>query len=102
MGKKAISQKGEDLGKIEDIVLTKEGCLDFIVLAPEGLFGGGAHYIPIPWKLVKTGVQADTIIIEKDRSQLEKAPAIEKAKWPQIITDNEWYGKVRGFFGGEK
>ncbi|MFC1835549.1 PRC-barrel domain-containing protein [Thermodesulfobacteriota bacterium] len=102
VGKQAISQKGEDLGKIEDSVLTKEGCLDFIVLAPEGWFGGGAHYIPIPWKFVKTGVQADTIIIEKDRSQLGKAPAIEKDKWPQIITDNEWYGKVRDFFGGEE
>jgi sporulation protein YlmC with PRC-barrel domain len=102
MGKKALSQKGEALGKIEDMVLTKEGCLDYIVLAPEGWFGGGDRYIPIPWKLVKAGVQEDTIIIDRDRSQLEKAPAIEKGKWPHIITDNEWYGKVKGFFEGMK
>ena len=30
LGKKVISQKGEDLGKIEDIVLSKEACLDYI------------------------------------------------------------------------
>ncbi len=104
IGKKAVSQKGEDLGKIEDIVLTKEGCLDFIVLAPEGWFGGGDRYIPIPWKLVKAGVQAEKIVVGRDRSQLEKAPAIEKDKWPQyIITESEeLYGKIREFFGGEK
>ena len=102
IGKKAISQKGEDLGKIEDMVLTKDGCLDYIVLAPEGWFGSGDRYIPIPWKLVKTGVQADTIIIDRDKSQLEKAPAIEKGKWPHIITDNAWYGKVKEFFEKHK
>ena len=102
MGKKAISQKGEDLGKIEDLVLTKDGCLDYVVLAPAGWFGGGDKFIPIPWKFVKTGVQADTILIDRDRSQLEKAPAIEKDKWPHIITDNAWYGKVKDFFEGKK
>ena len=79
------------------MVLTKEGCLDYIVLAPESWFGSGDRYIPIPWKFVKTGIQADTIIIDRDRSQLEKAPVIEKGKWPHIITDSAWYGKVKEF-----
>ena len=39
IGKKVISQKGEDLGKIEDLMLSKEACLDFIILAPGGLLG---------------------------------------------------------------
>jgi len=102
MGKKAVSQKGEELGKVEDMVLTKDGCLAYIVLAPGGWFGGGERFIPIPWKLVKTGVQGETITIDRDRSQLEQAPVIEKDKWPHIITDNAWYGKVKEFFGGEK
>jgi sporulation protein YlmC with PRC-barrel domain len=101
LGKKVISLKGEELGKIEDIVLSKEGCLDFMILAPGGLFGTGDQLIPIPWKAVKTGAQADTIIIDMDKSQLEKAPNIESKKWPEI-TDSEWYGKIREFFGGQK
>ncbi len=101
LGKKVISQKGEDLGKIEDLVLSKEGCLQFIILAPGGLLGSGDQLIPVPWKAVKTGAQADTIIIDMDKSQLEKAPTFESKKWPNF-TDSEWYGKIRDFFGGGK
>ena len=101
LGKKVISQKGEDLGKIEDLVLSKEACLDYIILAPGGLLGTGDRLIPIPWKAVKTGAQADTIIIDMDKSQLEKAPNFESKKWPNF-TDSEWYGKMREFFGGQK
>ncbi|MFA6217980.1 MAG: PRC-barrel domain-containing protein [Candidatus Omnitrophota bacterium] len=100
LGKKVISQKGEDLGKIEDIVLSKDGCLDYIVLAPGGLLGTGDRLIPIPWKSVKTGAQADTIIVDIDKVQLEKAPNFESKKWPNF-TDSEWYGKIREFFGGK-
>jgi hypothetical protein len=32
---------------------------------------------------------------------LEKAPNFESNKWPNF-TDSEWYGKIRGFFGGQK
>ena len=101
IGKKVISQKGEDLGKIEDLVLSKEACLDYIILAPGGLLGTGDRLIPIPWKALKTGAQADTIIIDMDKSQLEKAPSFESKKWPNF-TDSEWYGKIRDFFGGQK
>lgn len=101
LGKKVISQKGEDLGKIKDLVLSKEACLDYIVLAPGGFLGTGDRLIPIPWKAVKTGAQTDTIIIDMDKSQLEKAPNFESKKWPNF-TDSEWYGKIREFFGGQK
>ncbi|MFH0821375.1 MAG: PRC-barrel domain-containing protein [Pseudomonadota bacterium] len=101
IGKKVLSHKGEDLGHIEDIVLSKDACLDFMVLAPGGLFGTGDRLIPIPWKAVKTGPQADTIIIDMEKSQLEKAPAFENKQWPNLA-DSEWYGKIREFFGGQK
>jgi sporulation protein YlmC with PRC-barrel domain len=101
LGKKVISQKGEDLGKIEDLVLSKDGCLDFMILAPGGLLGTGDRLIPIPWKAVTTGAKADTIIINMDKSQLEKAPNVESKKWPNL-PDSEWYGKIREFFGGQK
>ncbi len=101
LGKKVISQKGEDLGTIEDLVLSKETCLDYIILAPGGLLGTGDRLIPIPWKAVKTGAQADTIIIDMDKSQLEKAPSFESKTWPNF-TDSEWYGKIREFFGGQR
>ena len=101
IGKKVISQKGEDLGKIEDIVLSKEGCLDYLILASGGFLGTGDRLIPIPWKAVTTGAQADTIIVNMDKSQLEKAPNFESKKWPNFA-DSEWFGKIREFFEGKK
>jgi sporulation protein YlmC with PRC-barrel domain len=101
IGKAVISQKGEALGKIEDIVLSKEGCLDYMILAPGGLLKTGDRLIPVPWKAVTTGAQADTIIVAMDKSQLEQAPSFESKRWPNF-SDSEWYGKIREFFGGQK
>ncbi len=101
LGKKVITQKGEDLGKIEDIVVSKDACLEYIILAPGGLLGMGDRLIPIPWKTLKTTAQADTIIVDIERSQLEKAPNFESKKWPNF-TESEWYGKIREFFKGQK
>ncbi|MGA2404787.1 MAG: hypothetical protein ABSG91_24310, partial [Syntrophobacteraceae bacterium] len=61
----------------------------------------GDRLIPIPWKAVTTGAQADTIIVNMDKSQLEKAPNFESKKWPNF-SDSGWYGKIREFFGGQK
>jgi sporulation protein YlmC with PRC-barrel domain len=101
VGKKVISQKGEYVGKIEDLMLSKEARLDYIILAPGNLLGTGDGLIPIPWIALKKGAQADTIIIDMDKSQLEKAPRFESKTWPNL-TDSEWYGKIREFFGGQK
>ncbi|MGD9818561.1 MAG: PRC-barrel domain-containing protein [Desulfomonilaceae bacterium] len=101
LGKKVITQKGEDLGKIEDIALSKDACLEHIILAPGGLLGTGERLIPIPWKAIKTSAQADTIIVDMDKSQLEQAPNFERKKWPDL-SESEWYGKIREFFGGQK
>ena len=95
-----ISKKGEDLGEIEDIALSKEACLYYIVLAPAGLLGPGDRLIPLQWKSVKTSAQEDTIIVDIDKGQLEKAPNFESKKWPNF-TDSEWYGKIRDFFEGK-
>jgi sporulation protein YlmC with PRC-barrel domain len=101
LGKRVVSQKGEDLGKIEDLVLTKDACLDYIILAPGGFLGTGDRLIAVPWKAVKTGAEADTIIINMDKGQLEKAPTFESKKWPNF-SDSKWYGQIRDFFGGQK
>jgi sporulation protein YlmC with PRC-barrel domain len=39
IGKGVITQKGEDLGKSEDLVVSKEARLDHIILAPRNLMG---------------------------------------------------------------
>jgi hypothetical protein len=72
-----------------------------MILAPAGLLGTGDRLIPIPWKAVTTGAQADTIIVNMDKSQLEKAPNFESKTWPNF-SDSGWYGKIREFFGGQK
>ncbi len=101
VGKKVISQKGEDLGTVDDLVLNENGCLDYLILGHGGVLGIGDRLVPIPWKAVKTGSQADTVIVDVDKEQLTKAPSFESKKWPNF-SDSEWYGKIREFFEKKK
>jgi sporulation protein YlmC with PRC-barrel domain len=98
VGKRVVSHKGEDLGTVDDLVLNESGCLDYLILGHGGLLGIGDRLVPIPWKAVKTGSQADTVIVEIDKEQLKKAPSFESKKWPNF-SDSEWWGRIKEFFG---
>jgi hypothetical protein len=45
--------------------------------------------VAIPWKALKTGAQADTIIIDMDKSQLEKSPDSESEQGSNFA-DSVW------------
>ena len=71
------SSTGEDLGKIQDVLVSPQtGQVRFVVLSRGGLLGLGDRRVPIPWQALS--VQSEhqfTLNIEK--VQLESAPTTD-------------------------
>jgi sporulation protein YlmC with PRC-barrel domain len=98
IGKSVIDTKGAKLGKVEDLVLSKDGCAEYITLAHGGFLGIGNKLIPIPWKSVETGTQSDVLIVNASKADLKNAPKFEAERWPDF-GNPEWRKKIFNFFG---
>ena len=101
-GVKAKNNQDEELGKIEDLLLDKDGRAVFVILGRGGLVGIGENYIPIPWsKLALSKTQeGNSIIVRIDttKGQLEKAPVVKGSDYATMLGSG-FAKEVRHYFG---
>jgi len=97
MGDRVINSKGEELGKLEEVMLDIDsGC----VVSFGGILGIGDKLFAIPWDAMRLDTDRKAFILDIDRQRLENAPGFDKNDWPQT-TDRDWMLEVYRFYGSE-
>ncbi|MEX2121616.1 MAG: PRC-barrel domain-containing protein [Pirellulales bacterium] len=91
----ARSGDGEQLGKIDDLVVdTKSGKLRYAALSFGGFLGVGDKLFAIPWEAFKIGYDPDDdkyylTVLDLTEEQLKNAPGFDKDRWPDFA-DPQW------------
>jgi len=75
---KVLTAEGQDLGVIKRVALSEDGCIRYIVLSSHG------RLIPIPWKVLTVAPDRHAVVVQINRTILEKAPVIHSGQWTQI------------------
>lgn len=79
------NQAGDDLGKIEEIMIDLEtGRVAYAVLSFGGFLGIGDKLFMVPWGAMKVDQSAQEFVLNVSRKQLEKAPGFDKNNWPDM------------------
>jgi hypothetical protein len=92
------NMKGEDLGRIEDVMIDLDnGCIAYAVLAC-GPLGTVERLCAIPWNALHVDLESREFLLDLDRDRLEKAPAFDEDNWP-CMADRQWGETVHGYFG---
>jgi len=102
INKKVIDKKGDDLGKVEDVVLGSDGKAQFVVLERGGFLDIGTKYVPIPFKTFISNV-TDLAQIRNnkdltsnfDKSKIDSAPTFAERNWNVFGSQN----KICSYFG---
>jgi len=82
--------EGEDLGQVENFLLDMlEGRIAFLVVAFGGILGLTDKWFAIPWEIAAWSPQDRKFVVNMPRGILEKAPGLDKRKWPQAV-DLSW------------
>ncbi len=82
IGKEVKNTQNEDLGSIDDLVLTADNQqVSYAALSTGGALGVGAKYYAIPWSALQVGPQGD-ITLSISKSQLDQATAFDRNNWP--------------------
>lgn len=117
IGKTVVDRDGEKLGTVRDLIMARDGRVNFVVLARGGTLGFGATYVPIPFGTFMTSLVNPSAINEEngllskfttkwdlvanlDKSKLDAAPGFSGKNWDQATGDNEdFLKKVQSYYG---
>jgi sporulation protein YlmC with PRC-barrel domain len=76
---------GEDLGKIEELVLDMNtGRVAYAVLSFGGVLKMGNKLFAIPWEALQIDAHKKQFILNIDKTRLENATGFEKDNWPDM------------------
>ncbi len=100
MGINVNDQQGNSVGTVEDLILSDQGDIEYLVLARGGVFGIGGNMVPVPWQMV-SAEGADALKLNIDQERLENAPSFSKSDWNQMAPA-DFDQQVRGYYGVEE
>jgi sporulation protein YlmC with PRC-barrel domain len=98
-GTNVVNPAGEDLGKIEELMVDlTNGRIAYAVLSFGGFLGVGDKLFAIPWEALYVDTRDEVIILDLSKQTLENAPGFDKDNWPDV-TDHAWLVGIYDYYG---
>lgn len=104
IGDPVLNTAGDDLGKLEDLMIDLDtGCIVYAVLSFGGFLGMGDKLFAIPWASLRVDLEEECLRMDIDQETLEKAPGFDKDNWPEpkdfgiVTTVYKFYGVENPF-----
>lgn len=97
IGMKVQGSDGKNLGKIRDLVIDRDGDVEYAVLDFGGFLGVGDKYFAVPWDALQRTENGKKIALDTTKRDLKKAPGFDKNHWPdfsdrqQVVVIYEFY-----------
>src|SRR5438105_2024602 len=100
-GDRVRNSAGEDLGKIEEIMIdVATGRVAYAVLSFGGFLGMGDKLFALPWDALQLNEDEHEFILDVDKATLENAPGFDKENWPDMADEN-WASQIYGHYGSK-
>jgi sporulation protein YlmC with PRC-barrel domain len=98
IGDSVVNSSGEDLGKIEAIMLdVTSGRVAYAVLSFGGFLGMGSKLFAIPWPALALDAAEKRFILGVSKDRLKNAPGFDKDHWPSMA-DPTWATEVHAYY----
>ena len=98
-GDRVRNNAGEDLGKIEEIMIDiHSGRVAYGVLSFGGFLGMGNKLFAVPWHALAVDLDNHEFVLDVSRETLENAPGFDKSDWPDMA-DPDWGAQIHRHYG---
>lgn len=99
IGDRVVNLAGENLGKIEELMLDLEkGRVAYAVLSFGGLLGMGEKLFAIPFEALKLDASREHFTLDVNKDKMKNAPGFDK-NHPPKASDRTWGTEVYKFYG---
>ena len=100
-GDQVQNSAGEDLGKVDEIMIDiPAGKVAYAVLSFGGFLGMGNKLFAVPWSALRLDEDKKHFILDVDKKKLENAPGFDKDNWPDMA-DTSWGTRIFSYYGAE-
>ncbi len=97
-GHRVRNRVGEDLGKIEEIMIDlPSGRVAYAVIAFGGVMGIGEKLFAIPWHALSLDEHQQIFLLDTDRRRMEESPGFDPNRWPDMA-DPAWEAEADEVF----
>ena len=97
-GDRVVNSAGEDMGKIDEIMIdTVTGRVAYAVLSFGGFVGLGDKLFAIPWGRLSLDEDNKKFLLDIDKDTLKQAPGFDKNNWPDM-TDRSWGSSIYEYY----
>jgi sporulation protein YlmC with PRC-barrel domain len=104
IGKSVKNSRGDELGKVEDVIIGSDGRAQFVVLSRGGTLGVGAKYVPVPFNTLMSNstniarIKTDNdLIANLDKAKLDSAPSFSDKRFDLSSRDSQ--NKICSYYG---
>ena|SRR5690242_144744 len=98
-GDRVRNTAGEDLGKIDELMIDiPTGRIAYAVLSFGGFLGMGNKLFAVPWEAFTVDESEHELVLNVDKNTLESAPGFDKDNWPDMA-DPQWGSQVYSHYG---
>src|SRR5579884_2304978 len=95
------NRSGEDLGKIDEIMIdVPTGRVAYAVLSFGGVLNMGNKLFAVPWSVLTLDEDEKEFILDVPKERLENAPGFDKDNWPDMA-DQTWAREIDDYYGAE-
>jgi hypothetical protein len=92
IGSSVELQAGGTFGRVEDLVINDEGCIDFVVVMFE------EKLIAVPFTLTRVDFERKVVFLNAQREFLLRAPTFTRDRFPDLSVQSEFGRRVNTFF----
>lgn len=98
LGNPVRNLAGEDLGKIDEIMLDPEfNRIGYAVVSFGSFLGLGGKLFAVPWEALTLDTENKCFVLDVDKERLDKAPGFDKDNWP-AFADRTWGQEVHSYY----
>jgi sporulation protein YlmC with PRC-barrel domain len=99
IGDKIENLQGEDLGKIDNLMINIEtGQIEYAVLEFGSFLGMGGKLFAIPYPQLYLNSDKECFILDREREAFKNMPGFDKNHWPDT-NDHSYYDDVDVYWG---
>lgn len=85
IGDSVVNPQGEELGKIEEVMLDVDGeRIAYAVVSFGGFLGMGDKLFAVPWGALRVDAEKECLVLNTSKERLEEAPGFDKNDWPDM------------------
>ena len=99
VGDKVENASGEDLGKIDNLMVNLgSGDIEYVVLEFGSFMGVGGKLFAVPFRELRLDAERKTFILDRDKEYLKQSPGFDKDHWPDT-NDHSYFDNVKLYYG---